>query len=402
MGRRGADPRPPVEVWGADAPPSDLPARIQMGGSRSRRTTLVVMAAAAVLLVGGLALGGRDDSSGLAREGRDNRPRNERGQPVVGSSSTTARATSTSTSSTSTTIVAGPVLPDQTGASLLLSDAGPRWTWLDLDTGLRREVLVRGGDPYAVYPVRGGIVFLRGETADFQPLPDGDLVRLGRADQLLSSGTPDTIWLVRTSFEGPSLEGSEAVLVDLQGNERSGIVHLPASYPAGATERGLVFSRGGRTYLAEESGVRPLALGEALGSNGSSVVVLACDDEAACAPEIVDVTTGHAVRLAPIPNPFEMGVSVLLSDAGDRLAIVTYYGSGQSLTIYDLTGRVIGSIDDLAVQGMPRWLPDDLGLVAALAGSGVARISVVEGGAIVEPITALEGRFGDFVYVIPR
>ena len=395
-----------MEVWGADAGPGEMPVRIEVGGRGSRRTPLLMVVAAAALVVGGLALGGGGDDGGgergLPREERDNRLRDDLKPPAVGATTTTPRATSTSTSSTTTTLLTGPVLPVQTGAALLLSDTSTRWTWLDLDSGLVREVVVRVDDPYAVHPVRGGIVALRGETAEFQPLPDGEVVRLGRADQLLSSGSPDTLWLVRTAFDGPSLEGSEAVLVDLQGNERSGIVHLPASYPVSATERGLVFSRGGRTYLAEESGIRPLALGEALGSNGSSVVVLACDDEAACAPEIVDVATGRAVRLAPIPNPFELGVSVLLSDTGDRLAIVTYYGSGQSLAIYDLNGRVIAGIVDLAVQNLPRWLPDDLGLVARVVGSGVARISIADGGAVVEPISALDGQFGDFVYVIPR
>lgn len=390
-----------MEVWGADAGPGDMPVRIEVGGPRSRRTPLLIVVVAAALLVGGLVLGNDDRGSGLPREARDDRLRDDL-KPARGAASGTAPAASTSTSSTTTTVHTGPVLPEQTGAALLLSDTSTRWTWLDLDTGLLREVRVRAGDPYAVYPVRGGIVALHGETAEFQPLPQGDLVRLGRANQLLSSGSPDTIWLVRTAFDGPSLEGSEAVLVDLRGNERSGIVQLPASYPIGATERGLVFSRGGRTYLAEESGIRPLALGEALGSNGSSVVVLACDDEAVCAPEVVDVATGRAVRLPPIPNPFEMGVSVLLSDTGDRLAIVTYYGSGQSLAVYDLNGRVIAAIDDFTVQNLPRWLPDDLGLVATVAGSGVARISIAEGGVVVEPISALGGQLSDFVYVIPR
>lgn len=360
-----------------------------------------MVAIATALLVGGLALGGGDGGGGRPREG-DGGQRDELKRPAGGASSTTSRASSTSTSSTTTTLLSGPVFPRETGAALLLSDTSTEWTWLDLDSGLRRDVRVAVGDPYSVYPVRGGIVSLRGETAEFQPLPEGELRRIGRANQILPSGSPDTVWLVRTSFEGPSLEGAEAVLVDLEGNARSGAVQLPASYPIGATERGLVFSRGGRTYLAEESGVRPLAQGEALGSNRSSVVVLACDDDAVCAPEIVDVATGRVVRLAPIPNPFELGVSVLLSDAGDRLAILTYYGAGQSLAIYDLSGQVIGTVDDLAVQNPPRWLPDDLGLVAAVAGSGVVRISVADGGAFVEPITALDGQFGDFVYVIPR
>jgi hypothetical protein len=49
-------------------------------------------------------------------------------------------------------------------------------------------------------------------------------------------------------------------------------------------------------------------------------------------------------------------------------------------------------------------LPNGMGLVApAIDGSGVVRISAIEGGGILqEPITALDGQRGDFLYVIPR
>ncbi len=43
-----------------------------------------------------------------------------------------------------------------------------------------------------------------------------------------------------TTYDGPTMSGSEAVLVDLDGNERSGTVDLPASYPVGGTDLGLV------------------------------------------------------------------------------------------------------------------------------------------------------------------
>ncbi|MGH9274632.1 MAG: hypothetical protein ACRDZU_08290 [Acidimicrobiales bacterium] len=403
MGRRDPDPRPTVELWGAEAHAAELPTRIQVGGRRSRRIPLLAAAAIVAVLAGGLALGGGDETSGGPREERDNRLRDDLKPPTVGGSTTTVPRSTSSSSLTTTTVVVGPVFPEQTGAALLLSDTSNQWTWLDLDTGERREVRMSVPDAYSLVPLTGGVVVLEGMSAVYQPLPEGEPVRLGRADQILSSGSSETVWLLQTNFDGPSIEGSDAVLVDRQGNERSGILHLPATYPAGGTARGLVFSRGGRTYIAEETGIRPLALGEALRSNGSSVVVLACNDQAECAPEIVDVTTGSTQRLSPIPNPFEMGISVLLSDAGDHLAIATYHGSGQSLQIYDRTGRTLGTIDDLSVKNEPRWLPNDLGLVAAVeSGGGVVRISVGPDGLLVEPIAALEGEFGDFVYVIPR
>jgi len=192
------------------------------------------------------------------------------------------------------------------------------------------------------------------------------------------------------------------VLVDLEGNERSSTIQLPAAYPIGGTDRGLVFSRGGRTYVADESGVRPLALGEALRSNRTSVVVLSCNDQAVCAPEVVDIATGRSHRLAPIMNPYEMGINVLLSDDGG-IATVTYEGSGQTLQIYGAEGQVVGTVEHLSSDSEPRWLPGGLGLVTIghRGSRGVVRISWTDGGAVVEPVTALDGQFGDFVYVIP-
>jgi hypothetical protein len=162
-----------------------------------------------------------------------------------------------------------------------------------------------------------------------------------------------------------------------------------------------VFSRGGRTYLAEESGVRSLALGEALRSNGTSVVVLACDDQAICAPEIVDVATGRRRRLAPVPDPYDgLGMSVLISEDSERLAVLGY-GTGQLLTLYDAGGRVVGPTEVLAAETEPRWLPNDLGLVVPAAGEGVLWISLGPDGLSVERIGALSGVSGEFVFVIP-
>lgn len=403
MGRRDPDPRPEVELWGVEAAPQDASTIVQVGGRRSRRAPLLAAVAAVALLAGGLALGGDDQAtSGLPREERDNRMRDDLKPDTAGIGPTTTRPATTTTSTTTTTFVPGPVLPAQTGAALLLSDSSSRWIWFDLDTGRRLEVEMIVTDPYGLTAVSGGIVGLRGNVAEYHPLPVGIPVSLGSADAILSSGSPDSVWLLRTTFEGPTMAGSEAVLVDLEGNERS-TVSLPAVYPVGGTDRGLVFSRGGRTYVADESGIQPLALGDALRTNRTSVVVLSCDDQAECAPEIVDIATGRSRRLAPMPIPYELGVNVLLSEAGE-LATVTYEGSGQSLHIYDAAYEVVGTFEHLSSQSDPRWLPNGLGLVATgyRSGGGVVRLSLADGDVVAEPIPAFDGQFGEFLYVIPR
>lgn len=401
MGRRDQDPRPPVELWGVEATPADAPTTIQVGGRHSRRTPLIAVVAAVALVAGGLALGGDDDDERAdvpPREERDNRQRTEL-KPPAGATSTTRRPTTTTT--TTTTLPAGPVLPVPTGAALLLAGTGTGWTWLDLDSGRRLDVDVGTRDPYGLVPVSGGFVGLSGSTAEYHPLPTGIPVSLGPADQVLSSGSPDTVWLLRTTFDGPTMAGVEAILVDLDGNQRGDTVTLPAAYPIGGTDRGLVFSRGGRTYVGEASGIRPLALGDALRINRTSVVVLSCDDQAVCAPEIVDIASGSSRRLAPIPNPYEMGIVVLLSDDGD-LAVGSYQERLQSLQLYDAEGRAVGAVD-VSPQGEPRWLPNGMGLVAmSIDGRGVVRISLADGGVVEEPIVALGREFAEFLYVIPR
>lgn len=350
------------------------------------------------MLAGGLVLGGDDD--GAPREERDNRMRDDLKPPAVGA--TTTRPTSTSPT---TTLPAGPVFPEQTGAALVLVGFSNQWTWLDLDTGTRRDVRVDVSEPYAAVPVAGGIVGIGSgpnPEARYWPLPEGDPVSLGLADQVLSSGSPDSVWLLYSASDGPGAEGSDARRVDLGGAPLTEAVHLPVSYVAGATDLGLVFSRAGRTYLVDDAGVRPLARGDALQSTPNTVVVVACDDSAICKPELVDVGTGRARRLSEIPYRYEAGMSVLLSDDGDQLVTVTYEGSRQSLRFHDREGRVLGTVDDLAIRGQPRLLPSDLGLVAAVDGLGVVRIFLTEAGAVVEPIAALQGDFADTVHVIPR
>ncbi len=406
MGRRDPDPRPPVDLWGPDRPPAEATTTITVGGRRSRRAPVLAVVAAVAILAGGLALGDEDDEGagsppGEERDEPDDRHRDDVKPPNRETTSTTRRPTTTTTS---TTYVEGPVLPVQTGAAVLLSDSSSTWTWLDLDTGRRVEVEVGVSDPYGMTAVSGGVVSLAGDEAEYRPLPLGIPIVLGRADAIVPSGSPDTVWLLRTIYDGPTMTGTEAVLVDLQGNERSGLVSLPAAYPVGGTEEALVFSRGGRTYTADESGIRALAPGNALRTNRTSVVVFSCDDQAVCAPDVVDIATGSSRRLPAMPDPYEMGINVMLADDGS-LAIVSYRDAGQSLQLFDPAGREIGTVTDLSAPGEPRWLPGGLGLVApASGGGGVVRISFVEdgGGILVEPIAAFDGHYGEFLYVIPR
>lgn len=397
MGRRGPEPRSEIELWGDEGTEEALP-HIQVGGRGARRTPLLITAVVVSLLAIGVALGGSEQIERLPREERDNRDRTALRSPGLAASTTTGLQPTT-TATTPTTLLFGQVFAKPTGAAVVIPDSSARWMWLDLDSGLRREVHVEANDPYSAVPVRGGVVVLRGTVAEFVPLPDGEPVALGQADQLISSGRSDDVWLLRGGFEAPpSGRGALATLVNLQGKVVSDAVALPLGFPIGALERGLVFSRGGRTYLADSSSVRPIALGDALSASGDRLVVLACDDDAVCAPEVIDLAADRPQRLTAIANPFEYAVSVVIADDG-RLAVITYASAGPSLVLVDRTGRVAGPFDGIDLDNDPAWLPGDLGLIAA-GPDGFVRIFETDGGLVSEPIAALEGRHGHVVYVI--
>lgn len=295
----------------------------------------------------------------------------------------------------------GPVLGQPTGAALLLQSSSGAWSWVQLDSGARREVELTPRAARGLVPVPGGVVGIFGDVAEHWPLPGGEAVPLGEADLVVAGSTPGTVWLVRQHFDGPSLVGSDAVLVGLDAVRRSGPIDLEGAHPLGATDGGLVFSRGGRTYVAGESGVRPVADGEARATNTGAVVVIACDDAAVCAPAVVDVATGRARRISAVRTPPELGATVLLTDDGRRLLVVSYAGQEADLAVYDETGGLLGRVEGLVAGVEPRWLPDGRGLIAVHARFGPVHIVLGLDGLGLVPITALARDQIAFLLVIP-
>lgn len=356
---------------------------------------MVAFAALLVLIVGGLLLGGSDDDrrSGGPEDGDEPSTTLER------STSTTRPATTTS--STSTTAVLGPILPGSSGAAVLVqSDPTGRWTWLDLDTGLLRRVEVPTEDPYNVVAARGGVVaVLGGGDAVYVPLPEGEHVELGRADLVVSSGLPDAVWLVRmgTGRELPGGTDTSAQLVGLDGSVRADLTVPQLTYPAGGTADGLVFTAGGRIYLARSEGVQQLGVGEALAVEDPFVVVVACDERAECAPEVIDIRTGRRRTVPGVGNPHQYGIGVLVSPTGE--VAVTDYDGARGLSVYDASGRLAGASAGYLAELPMRWLPNGAGLVAAGQPLAIVRPDG-EGGLVREVIKGVDLR-PDLVFVIP-
>jgi hypothetical protein len=389
VGRRSVDPLPPVELWGEDAT-EEAPRRVEAGGRGSRRTPLLVAVTLAVALLGGLALG--DETSGPTQGDKDERDNAAR-VPLKDSTTTTSRPRPTTTAPAPPV----PILPGS-GVRLVLTRSGGSAEVLDLETGATSDIGLTRNEVYGVVAVRGGVVAIEGGNAIYMPLPTGISVPLGHADQVLSSGDPDRVWLVVPSAD-PYVATSQAVLVNLSGQTLAGPIGPDEGFIAGAVPGGLIAQAGGRIYLIEGSGrVRPIVAGEVLGVSDNRLLARICDDQAACALTVwdADLKGSHAVE-APGGASGYYGSTVVVEPGGSRAALQSFGPSGTVLSIVDLAGGpplrvdVFGEISGLA------WLPGDLGLVVAQQ-SRLVRVHI-EGDHVV--IDMLRDRGADFVAVIP-
>lgn len=379
-------------MWGEAPPDSEPVQRVAVGGDRGRRGRTVALAALALLIVGGLLLGGGDDAT-------SGRPQDGDGPTTTARASTTTRPR-TATTSTSTTVVLGPILPEKTGAAVLLySESTGRWAWVELDTGLVRPVEVPSDDAYSAVPVRGGVVVQREGDAVFVPLPEGEEVVLGTAEQLVSAGLPDAVWFVQLGMGAgpPGTADSTARLVGLDGSVRATVGTPQLFYATGATRDGLVFTSGGRTYLARAEGIEQLGVGDVLAVADPFVVILTCDEQAVCGPEVLDTRTGRRRALEGASSRHQYGISVTVSPAGE--VAVAQRDQERGLTVYDASGRIVGTAAGYLADVPLRWLPGGAGLVGA--GRPLSLIGSDGAGGLVSRFVTGVDFSADVVFVIP-
>lgn len=363
MGRRDPDPRPEVEVLGPDRGVASSQT-VAVGGPRAggpdrRRVGLVVLAVVGLLGVG-LALGGEGDGEQAAPD-----------PPSGADTTTTSEADGTTAprprpSSTTTTafVPTGPVLGEPVDGSLLLF-ADRSWTLVELATGARRSVRLPTDSPYGAIPVEGGIVLLgisaQGPGATFYDLseaePEGRFLHEG--DQIHPSGRSDAVWV--SSSPGPDVSEPVTVrLVDLAGTVLRSIV-VEGTHVAGASDRGVVTSRGGRVFLVDESGAQALVTGDLLAVGPDRILVTTCADDGACRVEHLDLATGATRVLGPA-LPWRYGYSASAAADG-RLALVGYGEQSPVLDVLAADGSSLGRIELPALGSEPLWLPGDLGLL---------------------------------------
>lgn len=397
MGRRDHDPRPPIEVVGA-APPEDTLQRVEVGGGDHRGGGKGVLAlVAAIVVLAGLAIssGSGDDRTPQAGEADEQQEERNAEDEAEGEPRERDRTTTTRRRRATTTTTAPPpvsVLPGADAWVLLLGGPG-RAQLLDLESGLAQE-LDLGRDVWSAVAVDGGVVVSSANQAAFHPLPHGDAVQLGSAEQVFGAG-PDTVWLVNSTRGG----APEAVLVDLAGAVRAGPLGVEHGWIVGASRDSVVATVGGRVYeLAADGAVTPLAYGEAMGVSGDWLLLRVCDDRAACAIEMRNLTSGGSVAVpSSSAEAWMYGVNLTLHPQG-RHALALLYGPTPVLVWIDLEGAVTQPIEGLAGVSSAAWLPGDLGAVTVQPGQ-VTRVFQRDGEVVTEVLREIGA---DQVVVIPR
>lgn len=366
--------------------------RVDLDGRRGVRP-LVVAAVVAVLglllagLVLGDAVGGDSDDGERASPEQDDDDDNQRGNTDrngAGERTTaTTRSPRSTTTAPTTTVALGPPLGAPVSVDLLVGTDGGSWTWVQLDTGLRREVnLDLGAAPESVglIGVRGGVVGISdGAHAYYHPLPVGDPVPLGRGVRAAPGPDDDSVWIIDAGADhGVGDPSTVARLVALDGSPIGPpAVVAAAPWVFGSTGAGLVFVQGGRVFEATAEGVRAIASGEVRAVARGHVAVYTCDDDATCWTEVIDTSSGGTTTIRADGDPSD---PLGLSPSG----WVARISSGrQTLDLHDPAGELVGSVRFLLTdtwfhEQVVTWLPDGT-TVLAPAHDGVELIRVVDG-----------------------
>lgn len=409
MRRRGGgdDERPAVEIWGID--PDPLPTRrVEIGQGRRNRIPVVAgVVAVAGLLAAGLVLGDTDDQPPADGEraspaqGSDDDGSAERDQRTTTSTSGTRRTTTTT--APTTTAPSGPVLWGPTGAGLLTSSSGSSWTWVDLDTGERREVDLDTADGWTVRPVRGGVVHIDDSYsgAVYQPLPDGEPVALGRASSVHPTEDLEAVWLVR--WDERTGRSAIAQLVRLDGTPLGGEIELASSNVLGGTTAGVLFGAGGRAYQQDQRGVEAIGYGDIRDVQGTRVALVACDETATCRPEVIDLATGERTSYPPLRTADTYDSTVELVPAGG-LVVGTFLAAspGVRAAFHAPSGAPLGEVVlPVRLDNAMTWLPDG-GTALVRTDEGFARVGEVEGAVRSIALPRLDGVRGDWVVLVSR
>ncbi|MBW3546763.1 MAG: hypothetical protein KY452_01305 [Actinobacteria bacterium] len=339
-----------------DPPPGPVGATT-VEPARARARGAAPLAGAVALVAAVLLLGDRDEGGNGERE-------------AMATTTTARRPATTTTTPLGERPATGPLLPEPTGAALVVVTSSQVLV-VELDTGAVRSVAVAGRENYHGAWAADDAVFVLGPEGPFAvpvaPGKDPVVLPEGRAsDWVTPSDRAGHAWLI-AHVVGDRVEGRE---VDAGGQETGRQFVLPALLSSAmvAVDGGLVIEAlGSLTFYDPDTGeARPIGHGFPLAGSGHTLARLSCE-ALRCGLHLTDVRTGGDVEVPPAAEttfaPFSpaafspdgrwLAAAVGMVTGGrDRVALVDV-AEGEVVAFHPF---VIGHGTPFAFSPDSRWL----------------------------------------------
>jgi hypothetical protein len=357
-----------------DDPPGSVPEELSLpaaqedataagaGTDRRRRAgTAAGLLLTVALVAASLLAGGGEGEGGGAGEA----------EPMATTTTTARQAThtETATSSAAERPPLGPLLPEATGAALVVVTSSEVLS-VELDTGAVSSLAVAGWNSYHAVSVAGGAVVV--ESADgvvaVPVATGGDPLALsdrGHVEWVVPSEGPGHLWLL--TFRQGLLEGQE---LSVEGKETGRRLSLPEPVDPRlvAVAGGLVVhSLGSLSLYDPDTGdVRAIGHGAPLAGSGDTLAKVSCE-ALRCGLQLTDLRTGGGaevrlpdqVRVMPheraalSPDGRWLGVGVTTVPAERHAVALVDVEARRFVGLYDSSGP---SGPTFAFSPDSRWL----------------------------------------------
>ena len=320
-------------------PPSGGVVEIRGGGPSRGVVVIVVCLLIIVVLV--VAVGRSRDKSVVEP------PTTTLVQPTTTTTDASSTTTSTSLEPTTTTVPAvqvfGPLLPDKTGATLVVARPDDRLVQVDVDSGTVTDLAPgqRLRNTYQLLVLKNGVVVTGDRSPSF--VAAGEVTSLQSAiDQAL--GTPDGIQVIGVRYSSTTAQ----VVSFIPGGARGPTIELPPqSDPVGLVPGAIVLqSRAGGVYRFDlaDSSTRQIADGTLVAINGDRVASMTCDDTLKCRIGLgpLGKRPQHQVAVPDAFNSYYAQGGNALSPTRDLVAYETNSNGRIAVAVLDLdTGSVV-------------------------------------------------------------
>jgi hypothetical protein len=358
-------------------PPSGGVVEIRGGGGPSRGVVVIVVCLL-IIVVLVVAVGRSRDKSVVEPPTTTTLV-----QPTTTTTDASSTTPSTSLQAPTTTTVAavqvfGPLLPDKTGATLVIARTDRRLVQVDVDSGTVTDLAPgqRLQNTYQLLVLKNGIVVSGDRSPNF--VAAGEVTSLQFAvDQAL--GSPDGIQVIGVRYSTTAVQ----LVTFIPGGTRGPTIDLPPqSDPVSLVPGAIVLqSRAGGVYRFDlaDSSTRKIADGTMVAIRGDRVASMTCDDTLKCRIGLgpLGKRPQHQVDVPDPFNSYSAQGGNALSPTRDLMAYETNVNGRLAVGVLDLdTGSVVLSTGvSTGPQGFFSplvWSPDgrwlfwvDLGKVMA-------------------------------------